>query len=513
MLASGIQSAFNKRNMQVSAILDSRAKASTRSAAIRASLNHPVIDADGHAIEFGPVYFDFLKQVGGPGIVERFKDRLDAGWNSMSPQERVRKRVSRPSAWTLPARNTLDRATAMLPQLFRARMDDFGLDFSIVYTTMGLNMFREDDDEIRRAGCRALNTMFADVFRDQADRMTPVACIPAKTPQEAIEELDFVVKQLGLKAVMLQSNVRRPVPEVAERAPELARYATWIDTLCVDSPYDYDPVWAKCVELKVAVTSHSGSTGWGSRVATNHYIHNHVGSFAHAGEAFAKALVLGGVTKRFPTLNFAFLEGGLGWASELYAGLVGHCGKRNPSVIGNYDPKELDLELLADLFEKYGGRLVKGRPDPRDPGFTRVLGDWHADKDSLIAHEIDQLEISNAKDLRRLFETNFYFGCEADDPLVALGFDTRLNPFGAKLKAIFSSDIGHWDVPDMTEVLEEAYELVERKLIDEANFKEFTFSHTAQLHAGMNPGFFKGTVVEREVEKLLREQRNQISAD
>ena len=36
-----------------------------------------------------------------------------------------------------------------------------------------------------------------------------------------------------------------------------------------------------------------------------------------------------------------------------------------------------------------------------------------------------------------------------------------VNPFGARLKAIFSSDIGHWDVPDMTEVLEEAYEMVE----------------------------------------------------
>ena len=106
----------------------------------------------------------------------------------------------------------------------------------------------------------------------------------------------------------------------------------------MESPYDYDPVWAKCVELKVAVTAHASSVGFGSRVCTVHYIHNHVGSFAAAGEAFAKALVLGGVTKRFPKLHFAFLEGGVAWASELYAGLVGHCGKRNPTVIGNYDP-------------------------------------------------------------------------------------------------------------------------------------------------------------------------------
>ena len=33
--------------------------------------------------------------------------------------------------------------------------------------------------------------------------------------------------------------------------------------------------------------------------------------------------MLGGVSKRFPTLNFGFLEGGVAWAADLYAGLVG----------------------------------------------------------------------------------------------------------------------------------------------------------------------------------------------
>ena len=237
---------------------------------------------------------------------------------------------------------------------------------------------------------------------------------------------------------------------------------------------------------------------------TTHYIHNHVGSFAAAGEAFAKALVLSGVTQRFPTLNFAFLEGGVAWASELYAGLVGHCGKRNPSVIGNYDPKNIDRELLADLFAEYGAGMVKGRPDPNDPNFVRTpAGNWNDVDDTMIAHELEALGITKAEDLRPLFEPNFYFGCEADDPLVSVGYDRRLNPFGSRLKAIFSSDIGHWDVPDMNEVLEEAYELVEHGLLDDADFREFTFVHAATLHAGMNPDFFKGTVVEAAVSELL----------
>ena len=94
--------------------------------------------------------------------------------------------------------------------------------------------------------------------------------------------------------------------------------------------------------------------------ATNHYIHNHVGSFAAAGEAFAKALVLGGVTQRFPTLHFAFLEGGVTWAADLYAGLVGHCGKRHRHVIDRYDPQHIDLEQLADLFGDVRGHDGQG---------------------------------------------------------------------------------------------------------------------------------------------------------
>jgi predicted TIM-barrel fold metal-dependent hydrolase len=481
-----------------------RRDAPTASAAIRAKLDHPVVDADGHMIEFGPAFFEYLKDVAGPAVRDRFVARLDAGgWDTLSPAERQHRRLARPSSWTLPTRNTLDRATAMLPRLFRARMDDFGLDFSVVYSTMGLGLIGLPDDELRQATCRAMNTMVAELYRDQADRMTPVALIPAHTPQEAIAELEHAVRTLGLKAAMVCSNVRRPIAAAVEASPDAAPWATWMDTLCMESPYDYDPVWAKCQELKVAVTAHTPSVGHGSRVVTYQYIHNHVGSFAAAGEAFAKALVLSGVTKRFPKLHFAFLEGGVAWASELYAGLVGHCGKRNPTVIDNYDPRHIDRSMLADLFAEFGEGLVNSRPDPDDPVWQRWPGGWHQHNDTTIAHELDALGIKRAEDLRPLFEPNFYFGCEADDPLVSVGFDRRLNPFGSRLKATFSSDIGHWDVPDMNDVLAEAYELVEHDLLDMDEFREFTFVYPATLHAGMNPDFFKGTVVEGAVNEML----------
>src|SRR5262249_15175129 len=108
--------------------------------------------------------------------------------------------------------------------------------------------------------------------------------------------------------------------------------------------------------------------------------------------------------------------------------------------------------------------------------------------------------ITSAEDLRQQFAEHFYFGCEADDVITAWAFDQHGNH---RLKPIFSSDVGHFDVVDMNEVLEEAYELVEHGLISSENFREFVFTNAASLHTSLNPDFFRGTVVEEAVAQLV----------
>ena len=39
---------------------------------LRAKLDHPVIDGDGHLIEAAPLFNDYLRQVGGNQLVERY---------------------------------------------------------------------------------------------------------------------------------------------------------------------------------------------------------------------------------------------------------------------------------------------------------------------------------------------------------------------------------------------------------------------------------------------------------
>jgi predicted TIM-barrel fold metal-dependent hydrolase len=469
---------------------------SPSAAEIRASLPHPVVDGDGHLIEYLPALAGYLREEGvdpaGPTIQRLLPGRFgpDADWYAASPEDRARLRIARPPWWGAPAENTRDLATALFPSLLHERLDEFGIDVSVVYPSMGLAFLHLEDADERTGACRALNRYCREQFEPYADRLVPVAAIPMHSPKEAVEALDHAVQVLGFKAVLLAGYVQRSVEGVpAEASP----WARWIDTYGLDSAHDYDPVWARCRDLQVSVAFHSGSIGWGSRVSPSNYMLNHIGHLAEGQHALAKSLFLGGVTRRFPELRFAFLEGGVAWAAALYADLVGHWEKRNRRAMAHLDPAGIDRALLLELV---GAHAPKADVDPALSTLPRRTEDpAHLD-------EFAACGIESAEDIAELFATPFSFGCEADDPMVRTAFDTQANPFGVKLKAVFGSDIAHWDVPDMAGVLGEARELVEHGLIDEAAFRDFVFTHPVRFFTDVNPQFFEGTVVADAVREL-----------
>ena len=134
------------------------------------------------------------------------------------------------------------------------------------------------------------------------------------------------------------------------------RYAFWVDVLGIDSDYDYDPVWRKCEELGYPATFHSAAENMGLRNSLTNFVYNHIGHFGEAGNAVCKALFLGGVTRRFPRMRFAFLEGGVAWGCSVFADLISHWEKRNGNVIQQLNPANLDRAKLGELIKQYGGR-------------------------------------------------------------------------------------------------------------------------------------------------------------
>ena len=175
------------------------------------------------------------------------------------------------------------------------------------------------------------------------------------------------------------------------------------------------------------------------------------------------------VFERFPDLNFGFLEGGVGWACNLHADLIGHWKKRNREAMHrDLKPSNLDVAAVRELMKKYtaGNPHFEGRIDGIVPGNMHIhvphlSMDEQARRD-LDSNEFGAVNIRDVGDVNRRFARNFFFGCEADDPTTMFAFDPRMK---VRLKAVFSSDIGHWDVPHIDEVLPEVDEARQEEVV------------------------------------------------
>src|SRR6185369_11135662 len=127
--------------------------------------------------------------------------------------------------------------------------------------------------------------------------------------------------------VMMGSLIRRPIQALVEEHPEAAKFVEWYDSIAIDSIHDYDPVWAKCRELRISPSFHNGARSILLRNSPSNFCYNHIG-------------------------HFASLEGGVGWACSLFADLIGHWEKRKRDALENTNPARLDRAQLLALAEK-----------------------------------------------------------------------------------------------------------------------------------------------------------------
>ena len=355
----------------------------------------------------------------------------------------------------------------MMPRMLYDRLDELGIDFGIVYPTAGLGIPRIADDETRRAVIRGFNIVTAEYFAELSDRLTPAAVIPMHTPDEAIEELEFVTKQLGAKVCMFGSGV----------APAACRTAKGVDP--PTSPAT--PVLTtSSASTATTTTTRSGrnaassasrrpsipaAAAIGLRNSPTNFTFNHIGHFAAAGHAVAKALFLGGVTRRFPDLRFALprRRRRLGLPAvrrpDRALGAARRQGHRlhGPDQARPHAAARAGRQVRLRRYRRrarQARRLAAEGRGLRSTGGVPALDDYAACK------------ITQKQDWIDLYATPYYFGCEADDRMNAVAFGKAM-PFGARINAIFSSDIGHFDVADMRDPLPEAYELVEDGLITE----------------------------------------------
>lgn len=172
-------------------------------------------------------------------------------------------------------------------------------------------------------------------------------------------------------------------------------------------------------------------------------------------------------------------------------------------VAGSDVADRLDIARLRSLVEEYGEPQQRKYVDtvahyPSSIKLNKTI-DELAGRDEPTADDFAASGMDGPDKLAALFDRCF-LGCEADDVSVAWAFHKSA---GNKLRPVFGSDIGHFDVADMSHPQVEAYEHVEHGYLNEEQFREFTYLNVARLHTRMNPGFFSGTIVESAVRKDL----------
>ena len=467
----------------------------TKAVRIREELGYPVLDGDGHIVEIMAAFLDYVRDHGREDLIRGGMMKRPRAVEDLSMEERRAGGVL-PNSWHVPS-NTSYYATVTLPKRYHERLPEAGIDFAVLYPSFGNPLMQIHDDEQRVTLCRLYNEFVAESYRPYQDRFTVAALVPMHTPDEAVAGLEHI-KSLGAKVALIPSHVHRPVPgqtwppddEWADvRIPQWETHG-WLDTFGIDSPYDYDPVWAKTIELQLPMAAHTAGIGNSDHASISNFVYNQIGHFAAAGSALAKSLFLGGVTKRFPEFRLALQEGGVAIGVQLYVSLVTNWLKRGGEAIAGLNPENLDKAALVKLMIDYDPSLAKYTPQQLagqlGGTMTRARDDYAA------------AEITSVEDIRDRFISNFVWGCEADDPLVGVAFDERVTPLSAVVPAIFASDLGHWDVPEFDEPLEEAYELLEKGILNEEQLRTFLFENPLRFYGSLNPDFFTGTVLEKE---------------
>lgn len=469
------------------------------SSEVRAAATHPIIDADGHMLEVLEATHPYLRAALGDTRFDAWLARGSIARLSQrprTPEERLRTRTPQGAWWGTQTVNVRDRATATLPALLYERMDEIGLDFTVLYPTNTLLTCAEPDAELRRGLCHGFNEFYADVYGQFADRMTAAAIIPMHTPDEAIAELEHC-KAIGIKVVCFPEGVLRPIEEVPgdDCSPWLVPgQRHWFDCFALDSAHDYDPVWAACERLGFAATFHGGLTVRpGIHFSISSYVANHIGQFAAEMYPLAKSLLLGGVTTRFPNLPFVLLECGVSWGMQLLADTIEHWEKRNIDAMEMLNPARLDKDALGRYYQEYGGKLLE-----------LVDGDVYEMVQRFPIHgsvpvqpdEFAAMGVQRAQDIVDRFAESFFFGVEADDRGVTTAF-LPTNPKGATLRTVLGSDMGHWDVTDIAAVVAESAAMVDKGVLTADQWRAVVCDNAVDMYCRANPAFFDGTPVEQ----------------
>jgi len=180
--------------------------------------------------------------------------------------------------------------------------DAWGVDVGVLFPTIGILPFPEDDPVLANAYCRAYNRWQHDFSRPIRRRVAPIAVVNWHDVDEAARELDWCI-DVGFRGLFV------PPETVAGLRPAAARF---------------DPLWRRCEEAGIPACLHVIVRFGGAAVPFAAWHATTPGpvfgfGLGAPGQLIPAltSLVLDGLFVRFPALKLVAVEAGCGYAAYL----------------------------------------------------------------------------------------------------------------------------------------------------------------------------------------------------
>ena len=417
-----------------------------------------------------------------------FDDMVLRPWSALTPERRREIWATRPSWWSLPAANTLDRATAHLPRLLHERLDEFG------------HRLRGALPEPRPHHALDPRRRGPPGGVPRAQRVQRRDLLPVRRPHDArgadsdaharprrLAELDHAVGELGFKAIMINGIVHRPVggaPVTIDRSV---------------------PNWGSGSGQRLDALGARQRVRLRPGVAALPRARRRAG-LAHAGHGLGQPPL--DLELHVQPHRLVRREHG----SDLQVAVPGRCHAALPDALLRpaRGRRRAGRARSTPTCSRTGRSATATRSTTSIPRASTPDCSWSCSRSTAtgasapISPDSRSRSRSSSRSRRRSTSSppagssapKTCATCSCRASTSAARPTTRwwrgrsaaeTNPLGARLRAMFSSDIGHWDVPDMAGILAEAWELVEDGLIGEADFREFVFANPVRFYTSANP--------------------------
>jgi aminocarboxymuconate-semialdehyde decarboxylase len=242
-------------------------------------------------------------------------------------------------------------------------MDRMGVDIQAVCPAP-YHFFYFTEPDYGAELAREVNESIAKLVSDHPDRFVGLGSVPLQNADLAVRELDYAVKNLGLRGVEICTNVN--------------------GKNLTDPSLGLEKFFARCEELGIVIFMHPLGYTQADRL-THHYFNNVIGNPLDSTVAVSH-LIFDGVMARHPKLKIVVAHGG-GFIAHYWA-RMDHAWRARPdcrTVIKRppssylerffFDTITFDAEMLKRLVDRFGAdHVVLGTDYPYDMGEDDPLG-------------------------------------------------------------------------------------------------------------------------------------------